>query len=221
MADIFDEVNDDLRAERAGRLARRYGVVVALLVVLATGGVIGYEAWRGQQTKQAEGVAAEYLAAVSAGPAGQAALDRIAETGPPGYRSLALLQAASVREKAADVPGALADWDRLANDQTADPLLRDLGTLLWAQHQVDTGPADAVIARLQPLTAPTNPWRALALETQSWILTRTGKTEQARAILGALVVDAAAPDGVRGRSQALLARLNAPEPGPAVAASGG
>ena len=221
MADIFDEVNDDLRAERAARLARRYGGLVALAVVLAAGGIIGYEAWRGQQAKQAEGVASEYLTAIAAGAGGQAALDRLAETGPPGYRALAELQAASLRAQANDVPGALTAWERLANDPTADPLLRDLATLLWAQRQVDTGPADAVIARLQPLTAPTNAWRALALETQSWILTRTGQTEQARSILASLVVDTAAPEGVRGRSRAMLARLGEPALSATGGASGG
>ena len=221
MADIFDEVNEDLRAERAGRFARRYGALVVVAVVLAAGGVIGYEAWRGQQAKQAEVVAADYLTAVSAGAAGREALGRMAETGPPGYRALAELQAASLSARADDTPGALATWDRLANDPAADPLLRDLATLLWAQRQVDAGPADAVIARLQPLTAPTNPWRALALETQSWVLTRAGQTEQARAILAGLVVDAAAPEGVRGRSQALLARLAPLAAVPAGAASGG
>ncbi len=210
VADIFDEVNDDLRAERAGRLARRYGGAVAAAVLLIAGGVIGYEAWRGQQAKQTEAVATTYLTAVNAGAGGLPALTTIADTGPPGYRALAELQRATVLAQAKDSPGALAAWDRLARDTGADPLLRDLAALLWVQHQTDAGPADALLARLQPLTAPTNPWRALALETQSWILTRIGQTEQARLILAGLVVDQAAPEGVRGRANAMLARMPAP-----------
>ena len=210
MADIFDEVNDDLRTERAGQLARRYGGLVALVVVLAAVGIIGYEAWRGQQAKQVAAVAAAYMTAINAGPGGQAALDRLAETAPPGYRALAQLQAASLRAQADDVPGALAMWDRLANDAAADPLLRDLATLLWAQRQVDSGPAEAILARLQPLFAPTNAWRPLALETQSWVLTRTGQTDQARLILAGLAVDQAAPEGVRGRAAAMLAQMALP-----------
>ena len=210
VADIFDEVNDDLRTERAGQLARRYGGVVAAVVLLIAGGVIGYEAWRGQEAKKTEVVAAAYLTAANAGAAGLPALTTIADTGPPGYRALAELQRATLLVQAKDSPGALAAWDRLAHDTGADPLLRDLASLLWAQHQTDTGPADAVLARLQPLTAPTNPWRPLALETQSWVLARTGQTEQARLILAGLVVDQAAPEGVRGRANALLARMSAP-----------
>lgn len=213
VADIFDEVNDDLRAERAGQLLRRYGAAAAVVVVLAAGGVVGYQAWRDHQAKQNEVVASGYMAAAKAGAAGQAALDQIATTGPAGYSALAYLQGGAVRAAANDLPGALAQWDALANAPAADPLLRDLASLLWAQRQTDTGPADAILSRLQPLTAPTNPWRALALETQAWVMLRQGQTEQARLVLAGLVADAAAPDGVRGRANAMLAGLPTPGPG--------
>ena len=39
MADIFDEVNEDLRAERAKQFALRYGWIVALAAVLFVAGV--------------------------------------------------------------------------------------------------------------------------------------------------------------------------------------
>ena len=172
VADIFDEVNDDLRAERAGQLLRRYGAAAAVVVVL-----------------------------------------QIAATGPAGYSALAYLQGGAVRAAANDLPGALAQWDALANAPAADPLLRDLASLLWAQRQTDTGPADAILSRLQPLTAPTNPWRALALETQAWVMLRQGQTEQARLVLAGLVADAAAPEGVRGRANAMLAGLPTTGPG--------
>ena len=100
----------------------------------------------------------------------------------------------------------------------ADPLLRDLASLLWVQHQVDAGDPAAVEGRLLPLVAAGNAWRPMALESQAWLQIRTGQDDKARETLRALLADVAAPDGVKGRANGLLSRLGetappAPAPG--------
>ncbi len=221
MADIFDEVNEDLRAERAKQFALRYGWLVALVAVALIAGVGAWQGWRWYQGRQANDVAAAYLGAMrdADGPApaaGQptpsrdaamAVFDRLASTGPEGYRSLARLRSAALHASSGDLPGALAAWDKLSADTAADPLLRDLANLMWVQHQVDAGDPAAVEGRLQPLIAPGNPWRSLALENQAWLALRTGHSDQARDTLRQLAADPAAPDGVRGRANGLLTRL--------------
>ncbi len=223
MADIFDEVNEELRAEKARQLAKRYGGVAVLALVLALAGMGGWQAWRWQQDKQSAGVAAAFLGAMRATtaapgveapatPARAAATEefvRLAGTGPQGYRTLARLRAAALRATAGDVPAALALWDQVAADTEADPLLRDLANLLWVQRQIDAGDPAAVEGRLQPLIAFGNPWRPLALESQAWLAMRTGQEEKARDTLRVLAADATAPEGVRGRANGLLTRLGA------------
>lgn len=237
MADIFDEVNEDLRAERARQFALRYGWIVALVAVLLAAGFGGWQAWRSYQMREVGTVASAYLGAMRAvsGPtpsdgeatpsrtAAMAEFDRLAASGPEGYRSLARLRSAALHASSGDLPGALAAWDKLSADTSADPLLRDLANLMWVQHQVDAGDPAAVEGRLQPLIAPGNPWRPLALESQAWLALRTGRTDQARATLRQLAGDVMAPDGVRGRANGLLIQMGeaAPSPsqspGPAVA----
>lgn len=234
MADIFDEVNEDLRAERARQFALRYGWVLALVAALLVLGVGGYQGWRWYQARQSNGVASVFLGAMraAAGPlpaggdlaasraAAAADFDRLAADAPDGYRSLARLRAAALHASNGDLPGALALWDRLAADTTADPLLRDLASLLWVQHQVDAGDPAAIEGRLQPLIAAGNPWRPLALENQAWLAIRTGRTDQARETLQALAADPAAPEGARGRANGLLIRLGGPAAAPDAKASG-
>ena len=231
MADIFDEVNEDLRVERAKRFALRYGWLVALLVALLVAGVGAWQAWRRYQEQQANSVAAAYLGAMRGadGPApadGQptpgrsaamAEFDRLAGTAPEGYRSLARLRGAALHASSGDLPGALAEWDKLSADTAADLLLRSLADLMWVQHQVDSGDPAAVEGRLQPLIAPNSPWRPLALENQAWLALRMGHADQARDTLRQLAADPAAPDGVRGRANGLLARLGGPAPAAAPA----
>ena len=120
MADIFDEVNEDLRAERARQFAMRYGglILAALLLVLV--GVGAWQAWRWKQNRDAASVSATFLAAMRATtptapgvpvadtPERAAALNsfnQLASTAPDGYRSLARLRAAALRgERAHDGP---------------------------------------------------------------------------------------------------------------------
>jgi hypothetical protein len=45
VVDIFDEVSDDLRTERAARLFRRYGLLVLAAAVLVLLGVAAQQGW--------------------------------------------------------------------------------------------------------------------------------------------------------------------------------
>ena len=214
MPDIFDEVEEDLRAERAKRLAKRWGGVALGIVLLGVAATGGWQAWQWQQARQAATAAEAYLALhraaerdgadLAAAGTGFAALGRDA---PEGYRVLARLRAAALKAETGDLPAALVLWNEVAADQAADPLYRDLATLLAVTHALDGGDPAQLAARLAPLVAEGNPWRASAREAQALLAIRRGATEEARRILEALVADAAAPPGVRERAQRVAAGL--------------
>jgi len=220
LIDIFDEVSDDLRAERAARLLRRYGallVLAALLVLIAVG---ADQTWQYEQTQQAQKAATAYLAlttklddpaAALTNPQREAAaksLESFAQSAPSGYRTLSLLRAAALHADASNLAAASNDWNQVSGDSSADPLLRDLASLLWAQHELGQAPDEAVAARLQPLTVPENPYHALAQETQALLYLTEGKTALAKALFSQIASDPAATDGVRNRADGLLAKLN-------------
>ena len=219
MPDIFDEIQEDLRAERMQALARRYGGLVVLVGVLIIAFAAGWQVWQWWQGKQRDGDrrplprrdAARRHPACGGSAAGSAAATRafmaIAAAGPDGYRTLARLRAAALEADTGHLGAALGLWNQVAGDQGADPLLRGLATLLWAQHQVDAGDPAMLKARLGPLAAPTDPWHGLAEETEALIDIRTGDAAAARALLQQLVADTTAPDGVRNRARGLLTRL--------------
>ncbi len=218
MVDIFDEVNEDLRAERAKRLMQRYGGLMVGACVAVIAGVGAWQGWQYWQAKQDAAAAAAYLASLStieSSPVLADAQRKVALAGfealtqakQDGYRTLARLQAAALKADGGDLPGALALWDQVAADSGADPLLRDLASLLWASRQVDAGDPALLEARLRPLTMPGNNWRSLAQEQLALLLLRQDKTEDAKTALRKLADDVTAPGGVRGRSRALLDRL--------------
>lgn len=234
MADIFDELTSDFRAEQTRRIAMRLAIPAAILAVLAGAGAIGWQVWRGNQAQQAVATATAYAAAARdagslatadavltpARAAAQAEFDRLAASAPPGYRTLARLRAAALRASAGDLSGALAGWDALANDTEADPALRDLARLLAAQHGIDAGEPPVIEARLQPLLQPGNPWRPLAQEVQALLAMRTGRTDDAKTLLRTLSTDQATPPGVRSRAGTLLIWLGDPPPAAPAGAGG-
>ena len=215
MADIFDEINEDLRAERMRAVALRYGWVFVVLIVLVLAAVGGYEFWRWRSTQQSDEVATAFSAAMRQATAPPTAppgtslaavpeLERIATTGPEGYRTLARLQLAALRADAGDLTAALALWDQVANDAAADPDQRSLANLLWAERQIDSGDPASLAARLAPLADPNNTWHALALEAQALLALRRDDVETARTILTRLAADTSAPDDLRQRAQLML-----------------
>ncbi len=218
MVDIFDEVDEDLRAERAKNLLIRYGgvIVAGCIAVVAAAG--GWQAWNWWQAKQDAAAAAAFVGAMNrteasplAGAGDQsaaiAAFEALSAAAPDGYRTLARLRAAALKAQQGDLPGALALWDQVAGDSSADPLLRDLASLLWAERQLDKGDPALLEARLKPLILPGNAWRPMAREQLALLDLRQGRDDVAKTAFRALAEDVTAPAGVRGRSTAILGRL--------------
>jgi hypothetical protein len=220
VVDIFDEVSDDLRTERTIALARRYGALLIVLLVLVLVGVGAQQAWRWHQTQRNEMAATEFLALTvridQAGPQLTApqrvqdakSLTAFAATAPEGYKTLAELRAAALYSDAGQAAEAEALWTDVGRNDKADPLLRDLANLLWAQHALGTAPDEEVLMRLKPLAALNNPYHGLAQEAQALVYLHEGKTGLAKALFSQIASDPAAPEGVRNRANGLLAQLN-------------
>ena len=212
VADIFDEVEEDLRAERMKRLMARYGGLLAGLMLLAVACVGGWQGWRWWQARQAAQTAEVYMAvnksAAEPGADGKAAADRfaaMAAEAPPGYRGLARLRAAALRAEAGDRAGALALWEEVARDSAIDQIYRDLGTVMWGLHSLDGGDPAAIESRLAPLA--TGPWGASVQEIRALAAMKRGATEEAKQLLTGLTTNPAAPQGVRDRARKVLAEI--------------
>jgi hypothetical protein len=213
--DIFDEVDEDLRAERARKLLQRYGGLLVLAAVLVVAGAGGWQAWKSHEAKQNAKVAQDFLTALdnAVGPPGDGRkaatleLANVARDGNAGYRTLARLREAALQADTGDTADAEVLWTQVANDPSADPLLRDVAVLQSVLHRVDKDDPAALDAQLKPLEAPDNPWHALAEEAQALIDLRQGHNDAARDTLKRLAQDVTAPDGVRGRANGLLVRL--------------
>ncbi len=213
MSDIFDEVDEDLRADRAQRFLKRYGSWIGAAMLLVVAAVGGLQGWRWYQDRQAVKAAETFLAASTAAAAtgadAKAVADRFGATAadaPAGYRTLARLRAAALLV-GPDAPAALAQYDQLSRDSAVEPLYRDLATLLWGLHGLGVTEPAQIESRLAPLAVAGNPWHASAREVRALAALQRGDAAAARQGLEALANDVTAPQGVRERAGRLLTGL--------------
>ena len=212
MADIFREVDEDLRHERYLKLWRRWRYWLLGVGVAGLGAAVAYVVLADAQesARKAEGQQfAAAMAEIQAGRGAEAAdrLAMLAADAETGYAALARLGEADARARRGDITGAVQIYDLLAGDSSIDPLYRDLGALLAVQRLVDRANVSEVNQRLAPLLAGHSPWRPLAVELSAIAEMRAGNTEASRALFAELVSDPAAPLGQRQRAAELLVSL--------------
>lgn len=217
MADIFDEVEEELRRDRALQLWKRYGWLAVALAVVLAGGIAGWRGWTWQQQRAAEAATADLLQAQrqSDDSASSTALETIAREGRTGLATLARLTEAARLASAGQVDKALPLWQAVAGDGAAGPLYRDLAGLLIGMHTLDTADPLQLAARLAPIASPDNPWHHLAAELQALLAERRGDRAAAVAGFRVLATDATSPPGVRSRAEAMLSLLSEPGGGAA------
>ncbi|MEX2450188.1 MAG: tetratricopeptide repeat protein [Rhodospirillales bacterium] len=209
---IFDEIEEDLRAERYAKLWKAYGkYIIAALAILVVA-VAGYQGWRAYDLKvrseQSDRFAGALTLLADKKPAeAQKAFAALADEAGTGYRFLARLHAAAAAAENGETANAQKLYDAIAADSGLDRMYRDLATLLSVLTGLDTGDPAALRERLTPLMADDNPWRYSAKETAALLDIRAGNRKQAYDLLDALAKDAAAPQGIRMRAAELSAAV--------------
>jgi hypothetical protein len=219
VVDIFDEVDEDLRAERMARFARRYAIGFMVLAVLLILGVAGWQIWLWQRNQADAKAATAFITVLDkAGERGSAAerqalardFGAVAASAPSGYATLARLNQASLLADAGQLGRAETIWDGLMEDGSLNPVLRQVATLGWAAHEIDTAEPSLIQARLEPLSAEGNPWRPIALQYLALLDLRLGHRAEAARTLQALADDSSTPDDMRRMANGLAQALGAP-----------
>ena len=213
MADIFHEVDEEVRRERLKKLWDRYSIYVigaAALIVAVIGAWRGYEYW---QAKQAAAAGAAFESALSLSEAGkhdeaEAAFTKIAGEAPAGYRMLARFRAAADLAQAKP-PEAVKTYDELAADTSLGTTLQDLAAVRAGMLVVDNAPLSEMQRRLDPASAPERSFRHTARELLALSAWRNRDFAAARRYIDMIATDAETPAGTRARAEVLSALIAA------------
>jgi hypothetical protein len=208
LADIFHEVDEEVRREKLQQLWERHSNLIvagALLIVLAVAGWRGYDWW---ETKKAAESGTAFEAAISLAEAGkqaeaQAAFAKVAQDGSTGYRILARFRDAAELGKT-DSAAAVVAYGAIAADSSLGRTLQDLATIRGSLILVDSAPLADLTAKLEPLTAADRPFRHTARELLALAAWRTGDSAATKRWFDLIATDAETPAGTRQRMNVLM-----------------
>lgn len=212
MADIFQEVEEDLRRDKAADWWKRYSIYIYAVAAVVVLGTAGYQGWRAYDEKlrgeQSDSYAAA-LAMIAQGneAGGRQALAALSDPDGSGYELLSALTLARLAAESGDKAQAEEIWDSLANANSASPAVSELGSLLAVMRNIDQGDPAELRGRLSPLAAANAPYRFTALELLAALALREGDVEAARQHLTEITDDPGAPASSRSRAAELLATL--------------
>ena len=205
MSDIFQEVDEEVRRDKALEFWTKYQNLilgVAVLIVLATA---GYRFWQYRQTQAAEAAGAQFQSAIRLDAQNKpeeaaAALAKLQADAPRGYAALSRFVEASITLKK-DPKAGIAAYDALAADSALDPLMRDAAKLRAALARVDAGETDAAKAALEGLTS--GPYRGTARLTLASLALAAKDYSGAAKRLDEVMGDAETPQADRRTAQTL------------------
>jgi hypothetical protein len=213
VADIFHEVDEEVRREQLKKLWDRYSIYLIALAVLI---IAGMAAWRGYEywvAKKAAAAGAEFEAAIALSEEGkrgeaEAAFAKVAAEAPAGYRVLARMRAAGALTQSKPTDAVKA-YDEIAADGSLGAVWQDLASVRAGLLLVDTAPLADMRRRLDPVAEPTRSFRHTARELLALSAWRNHDIVAARKYLDMIAGDAETPIGVRARADVLSALITA------------
>lgn len=211
MADIFHEVEEDLRRDQAAAIWKKYGNLIigaALVLVLA---VAAHWGWKEYSTRKQLQASADFLSAASTADVAQreAALAKVVADGG-SYGVLARFRLAETAVQGGDKAKARGILTEIANDPGADKPLRDLATIQAALLELDIGKPETAADLVKDLTKEGEAYRLSALEITGLAAMAAGDKDKAKTTFETVKTaarEAAPGSGFAQRAEQLLDRL--------------
>lgn len=205
MADIFQEVDEELRREKMEAFWKENGnfiITLIVLVILSTAATAAWRSWSSDRKADKTAILMEAVYTQDADTKARMLKDFIADN--DGFHgALARLSAADMHLKDGDSDKAVALYAEVAADGDVDQLYRDLARLLSISAKLDTADAGALTQDINVLDRPGNAWQLEAQEMRGLLAAREGDYAKAVEIMTTLRENQNAPDSMRGRAEAL------------------
>ena len=206
------EVDENLRRDRLRDFAKQYGgwLVTAVVLFLAASG--GWIWWQQHQLQRSETHVEDLGGLYTDIGAGKVAsapakLDELAKSSSKAVRASALFSRAALAIQQNDTKLAVTKYREIAADASLPQPYRDVALIRQTALEFDSLKTDEVIARLQPLAKPGNPWFGTAGEMTAMALIKQGKKQEAGRLFAAIANDKNVPDTIRARSVQIAGSL--------------
>ena len=208
------EVDENLRRDRLRDFFRDNGGWIAAGVVLflvISGGIIWYQQHREQRAEAQVEQLAQIYKDIGVGNTAKVPqqLEDLSHSGSKAVRASALFTRAAFALQQNDQKLALASYKAIRDDSSLPDSYRDAALVRETALEFDQLQPQQVIAQLEPLAKPGNPWFGSAGEMTALALIKQGKSREAGQLFATLAKDKDLPDGVRNRSLQIAGSLGA------------
>lgn len=198
MADVFDEINDDIRREKLNQFWQENGAWIiggAIAAVLLTGGMSFWRQWQHQHDVAAtsELLRVEQQADV-------AKLEDFAKTTGKNHAVIARFIAAGIHLDRGEKEQAAALYDQIGGAFGVDRIYRELAKILSVSQRLDRGDPEKLKKELSGLSGDSGYWRYTARELGALLEAKQGHTQRAIEVLTGITSDPQAPEDARARA---------------------
>ncbi len=209
---LLREVDDAYREEQIGAIARRYGVPIGIVLVLALVLFGGYLFWHSQRESGLEQHSEELIKSLDAIDAGNydtaaPVLDKLAAEGSDGAQAAARMLQAGVALRQGRDADAARIYGQVRANADAPQVYRDLATIREVAISFDSMDKAEVVKRLKPLAVPGNAWFGSAGELLAMAYLEQNRRDLAGPLFAQISKDKDAPQSVRSRARQLAGVL--------------
>ena len=219
MSDLFREIDDELRRDRAMEFLARYGLWVFVGALALIASITTTTILRDINADKNAALTARLIAITGSGLYGNdtrpdtAALAEFGKTAKGDLAVLAQLRQAGLLARDGKDDDAIKVYQHVIDQPGVDPVLRNYARYLQVLRRTDHDKPDDLIAALKPL-AEDKIWGPAAQELTGVLEFRAGRVERSLAILEGLMKDPTTQAGIRTRAGQLadLYRQSLPTP---------
>jgi len=206
------EVDENLRRDQAQDFLKKNGPWIIGAVLLFLAAVAGYLYWQDRQLKASEADTEklnEVMMEIGGGQIATAEKDLPALQGSKsqGISAAARLTHAALLLDKSDRKAAIDEYRAVANDKDLAQPYRDVAMIRLTALEFDQIKPEDVIARLDPLAKPGNPWFGSAGELTAMAMLKQGKKSEAGRMFAAMAADNQVPNTIRSRAVQIAGTL--------------
>jgi hypothetical protein len=206
------EVDENLRRDQMRDFFKAYGSWLIGAVVLFLVASAGFIWWQQHQAQRAEGEVeqlAQIYKDIGSGDTSAAPqeLDTLSKSGSKAVRASALFTRAALALQQNDSKAAVGIYNSIASDSSLPQPYRDAALIRQTAVQFDDLKPEQVIARLEPLTKPGEPWFGTAGEMTALAMMKQGKNQEAGQLFATIAKDQGVPEPIRNRAAEVASSL--------------
>ena len=206
------EVDENLRRDQMRDFFNAYGtwLIAAVLLFLAASG--GFIWWRQYQATQHAGEVEKLAQIYKDAGSGNVSqlpgqLDTLSKSGSKAVRAQSQFVRAALALQQGDTKSAIATFKMIANNSDLPTPYRNAALIRQTELEFDQLQPQEIIARLQPLAKPGEPWFGSAGELTALAMIKQGRRPEAGQLFAALAKDNSVPATIRTRAVQVASSL--------------